>query len=123
MPAEKISHRQWKGFLRSYREQHAGWLASFIPPGGPASPMGELRDIRLECLDGHDRIVFSFAREEHVVPHPRQLSALRTADGAHQGLEIVSDDGDVSRLQFREATRPETLDGMAPGERPGGRAA
>ncbi len=123
MPVERIPHRQWKDFLLSFRRQHRAWLASFSGPDGAASPLRPLRDVLLECLDGHDRIVFCFDGEEHVAPHPRQLRALRTGDGAHQGLEIVADDGDVSRLLFREATRPETLDGEAPGEAPGGKAA
>ncbi len=120
---EKIPHRQWKKFLLAFRRQHSAWLARFRAPGGAASKLRPLQEVFLECLDGHDRIVFCFEGEEHVVPHPRQLRALRAADGAHQGLEIVSEDGDVSRLQFREAARPETLDGLAPGELPGGRAA
>ena len=124
MPVEEVPHRQWKSFLLSFRRRHNAWMASFIAPQGSASPLRPLRDVRLECLDGHDRIVFCFEGEEHVVPHPRGLRTLRTADGADQGLEIVSDDGDISRLRFREAARSETLEGEAPGAaRPGKRVA
>jgi len=121
MPKQEVPHEKWKDFLISYRRQHEGWLTTFLAPDGTATALLPLRDVRLECVDGHDRIVFGFEGEDHAVPHPRHLRTLRGDDGAHQGLEIVSDDGDVTRLQFREATRPETLDGMAPGEHPPGK--
>lgn len=121
MPTEEISHQQWKDFLMSYGRQHEGWLTRFIAPDGSASPLLPLREIKLECADGHDRILFCFNGEDHAVPHPRHLRALRAEDGADQGLEIASDDGDVTGLRFREAARPESLDGLAPGEHPGGR--
>ncbi len=116
MPAREIAHPQWKEFLLAYARQHVGWLAGFVAPKTQGTEPLPLHDIRLECVDGHDRIVLVLGEEEHVVPHPRHLRALRADDGAHQGLEIVSSDGDVTALRFREATRPETLDGMAPGE-------
>ena len=116
MPALEIAHQQWKAFLLAYARQHEGWLAGFVAPETPGTELLPLRDIRLECVDGHDRIVFVLGEEEHVVPHPRHLRALRADDGAHQGLEVVSSDGDTTAVRFREATHPETLDGMAPGE-------
>ncbi len=121
MPAPEIAHQQWKAFLLAYGRQHAGWLARFVAPEGPATDLLPLRDIRLECVDGHDRIVFVLGPEEHVVPHPRHLHALRTDEGGHRGLEVISSDGDVTALHFRVAARPETLDGMAPGEPTPGR--
>ena len=125
MPVQEVAYSQWKEFLRSYCDQHTGWLARFVEADGHATGLRRLRDVRLECLDGHDRIIFCFEGEDHVAPHPRHLRAMTADDGADQGLEIVSDDGDVTRVEFREAARPETLDGMAPGELPpaGGRAA
>jgi hypothetical protein len=125
MAVEEVAYPQWKAFLRSYCDQHTGWLARVVEADGQATRLRPLREVRLECVDAHDRIVFCFEGEDHVAPHPRHLRVLRAPDGADQGLEIVSGDGDVNRVEFREATRPETLDGMAPGELPphGGRAA
>lgn len=122
MPDQEIPRSQWKDFLRSYVRQHQGWLTQFIAPDRSSSPLLPLRELKLECLDGHDRIVLCFEGEDHVVPHPRHLRTQRTAQGADEGLEMVSDDGDVTRLRFRDAARPDTLDGLAPGER-GPRAA
>ncbi len=122
MPVEKIPPSQWKQFLDGYCRQHEGWLASFAGAGQDATKPLPLRDIRLECTDAHDRVVLCFddrgSEIAHAVPHPRALRAVRTDDGAHAGLEIESEDGDVSALRFRVPARPETLDGMAPGERP-----
>ena len=122
MKVQEIPPSQWKRFLESYRHQHQGWLASFVPPGDSAAEPLPLTDIRLECTDAHDRIVFCFnqggAETSHAVPHPRGIHAVLTDDGAHVGLEIKSDDGDVSALRFRVPAVPETLDGVAPAERP-----
>jgi hypothetical protein len=47
---------------------------------------------------------------------PASLRVDETADGVARGLEIVDDDGECTRIRFRAAALPETLDGIAPGE-------
>ena len=122
MPMQEVPRKDWEGFLRSYCREHEGWLASFVSPDRHASEPLPLMNIRLECTDAHDRIVLCFGKDgaevAHAVPHPRAVRALRTDSGAHAGLDIESDDGDVTVLRFRAPAVPETLDGMAPGEHP-----
>ncbi len=121
MSVVSIPRGEWRNFLFSYCRQHEGWLTSFAAPDDPVGKPLRLSNIRLESTDAHDRIVISFEADhgqvEHSIPHPRAIAAVRSEEGADAGLDIRSEDGDVTSLRFRSAALPESLDGIAPGER------
>ena len=48
----------------------------------------------------------------HVVLHPSRVALELTEEGAHKGLRIESEDGEMTLVLFRAPALPETLDGM-----------
>ena len=49
---------------------------------------------------------------------PTSVRIDETPDGVARSLEIVDEDGECTRIRFRAAPVPETLDGITPGELP-----
>ena len=125
----EIAAQDWVSFLESFSRQHENWLAGISTAAGEGVKVSNwrLQDITLGRAAGGDRILISLARNHgdhwiHEVKHPVQLIFKRDATGAHEGLDVISGDGLVTRLRFRGAARPETLDGVLPEKRPPRRA-
>lgn len=102
--AREVARADWAGALERFSREHRAWLAGVN--GGEEHP---LRGVGFEA-PGRLAICFADDTPEVVVAEPR---ALRIDDA---GLEIESREG-VTRLRFRVAAPPGTLDGLAPGER------
>lgn len=114
MPIETIPPTRWRDFLDSFNRVHRGWLITVDSPAGIGLLM---RDVPLASILFEDEdIVIEAAMDrqhvDHVVKGPVALRLERTADGADRQLEIVGNEGNVVRVRFRSAIRPELVDGI-----------
>lgn len=114
MPIETIPPTDWRNFLDSFSRVHRGWLTTVDSPTGVGLLM---RDVPLASIlfeDGDIVIETAMDRQhaDHVVKRPVALRLERTADGADRQLEIVGNEGNVVRVRFRSAIRPELVDGI-----------
>lgn len=114
MPTETISRLRWRDFLDSFNRVHRGWLVTVESPTGVGVLM---RDVPLASIlfeDGDVVIETAMDRQhtDHVVNDPVAMRLERTADGADRQLEIVDNEGNVVRVRFRSAVRPELVDGI-----------
>jgi len=117
----EIQPKQWASFLESFSQQHEGWLVSISLFSGLDTSI-EVSSNRLERIttDGPDArgpIRISTIRGDgshllHQVENPVHLTFKRDRAGAHEGLDITSVDGSVTKLRFRMPAHPETLDGV-----------
>jgi len=123
MPTRDIPRTEWPAFLDTFSRQHEGWLTTVeVVTNG----LGVHREVRDKPLTGisEDRkrgdpasisISAGELREDHVthvVLHPSRVALELTQEGAHKGLRIESEDGEVTLVLFRAPALPETLDGM-----------
>lgn len=81
----------------------------------------ESRDLPLEGIvadhAGHGPISIHVGRSpqhhvEHEVSDPRQVWVELSADGAEEALEIESEDGTKTIIQFRSAPLPQEVNGL-----------
>jgi len=129
MSVREIPTAQWQEFLEQFSRGHRAWLATVdrVHPGSPGHveaverPLGSVttemrarRVVGIEIRFQED----SHAREAIRIEAPTRLRVDETEEGAARGLEIDDGDGECTRIRFRVAPLPETLDGIAPGERP-----
>jgi hypothetical protein len=114
MPTEVIPKTRWRDFLDSFNRVHRGWLITVDSPTGAGLLM---RDVPLASIlfeDGDIVIEAAMDRQhvDHVVQDVVALRLERTAAGADRHLEIVRNEGDIVRVRFRSAIRPELVDGI-----------
>src|SRR3954469_24628235 len=123
----EIPREEWIGFFDSFSRQHEGWLASVEVTQGTERKT-ELRDRPLEGIStdhpsARAGIYVSFERGEsgnliHPIKNPVSVVFRRDLQGAHEGIDITSADGTLTRVRFRIATKPELLDGVLSGPNP-----
>ena len=123
MPTQDIPRTEWPAFLDSFSRQHEGWLTTVEVV---TSGLGVHREVREKPLTGisedrkrGDAASISISAGErpqdhvtHVVPRPSRVALELTEVGAHKGLRIESENGDMTLVLFRAPALPETLDGM-----------
>ncbi len=127
MSTREIPTDQWRSFLDQFSRDHRAWLATiecvghgtatsieaFERPLASVVPqMAGSRVARIDIRFQQD----SHEREPIHVDAPTSIRVDETSQGVARGLEILDDDGVSTRVRFRVAPRPETLDGIAPGE-------
>jgi hypothetical protein len=120
----EIPRAEWSTFFKSFTQIHAGWLCTVEIVGAGAGADGDVqaRDLPFSGISGERgpgeppiRITVADGRGAHIshaIGAPDHVYLLRTVDGADQTLEIASG-GVRTRLSFRVAALPETVDGMA----------
>ena len=115
MPLREIDRSRWSEFLRGFARQHEDWLVAVstdvaLDTGAGLQP---LSDVRLE--DGARRVVVEVGRPDQIsrfeVDRPVRVLFDETAEGAHSGLAVEGERGDL-RLRFRVAMQPELVDGV-----------
>ena len=123
MPTQDIPRTEWPAFLDAFSRQHQGWLTTVEVV---ATGLGVHREVREKPLTGisedgkrGDLASISISAGElpedhvtHVVLHPSRVALELTEEGAHKGLRIESEDGEMTLVLFRAPALPETLDGM-----------
>jgi hypothetical protein len=129
MNAREIPTAQWSEFLDQFSREHRAWLAT-VDRRRPGSsvyaeaverPLGAV--ISKTAANRMARIEIRFqedlpARGAIRIEAPTNVRVDETADGIVRGLEIVNEHGECTRIRFRAAPLPDTLDGVAPGELP-----
>lgn len=125
MTIRDIPPALWPAFLDHFSRTHRAWLTT-IHTGSDVERKDEaphpLRSVTPFVSDG--RVLHIDIRFQDDVParDPLRICAPNTVrvdennEGITQGMEIVDIRGTSTRLRFRAATRPERLDGLAPGE-------
>ena len=122
VPAE-----QWLSFLNSFSRQHEGWLTSITVEqnGKQQTPVREakLEGISSDHLTTRGEIFLSLSRDDgthliHRMSNPIEVVFRRDLAGAHEGIDITSADETLTKVHFRIAARPETLDGVVDAEHP-----
>jgi dienelactone hydrolase len=118
----EIPPEEWIQFLNSFSRQHQGWLANVTITTQGEAEQTEVREYHLEGvsadhLTARDEIYISFERggDDHIthsIRNPMKIIFERNLEGAHEGLEVISADGTLTRIRFRTAALPKTLDGV-----------
>jgi hypothetical protein len=126
MSLREIPPSRWPEFLEQFNRSHRAWLATVdhVGPGAPYVDSGEhsLRSVTPEQSAGRIlsiEICFrddARARSAVRIQAPTRISVDETNEGTAQGLEIIDAQSTITRIRFRAAPLPETLDGVAPGE-------
>ena len=124
MITREITREEWAGFFDGFSRMHEGWLATVevlgaetgaqqeareLPFRGVTAELNEGRVVRVEVMVGaeaEDHIT-------HTVTRPTHVRLAETEAGAHQALEIESEDGLTTLLGFPSPTRPELVDDVA----------
>ena len=116
-----VPHAEWHSFFRGFSRRHEDWLATMRVLSPRFGSQIEARDLPLEGIVAgsavRDPISIHLGRVperhiEHVVEEPRQVWVELSEDGAEAALEIESDDGTKTILQFRSAPLPQEVDGI-----------
>jgi hypothetical protein len=122
MSAREIPSWQWPAFLDQFSRTHRAWLATLDEDDEAPATAHPLRSVT--PFEHNHRVVHidirfqddPRGREPARIRSPVSVHVHETTAGVAQGLEIVDDQGRATRLRFGAATRPEMLDGVAPGE-------
>lgn len=113
MGLRKVPPSEWAGVLDRFSREHRAWLATvFELRGDLQASCVEERPLRSVDLEAPPCVAIRFADDTPQV----RVEAPRVLRIDDKGLAIESAQG-TTRLRFRVAPRPETLDGLAPGER------
>jgi hypothetical protein len=127
MSAREIPMTQWPEFLQQFSREHRAWLATVDRVGADSRGRVEVIERPLGSVIPHmdarrvARIEIRFQEDSHPreairIDAPTSIRVDEMTNGVARGLEIVDKDGECTRLRFRAAPLPETLDGIAPGE-------
>ena len=119
----EIKREEWTDFFDEFSRRHEGWLVTIElldPKLGDQIEVENqaLRGIVAERRDPEVIEIFTENREKqsttHVVEKPARVWIEESAEGAEAALEIESQDGPKTLLQFRSAALPQTVDGAGP---------
>lgn len=115
----EVPRPEWPGLLSRFSREHRAWLATVVElRKGVQAIRAVERPLGSVVLEEPESLAIRFAdgSPQVLVAAPRALRIEETPAGAECGLEIESPQA-VTRLRFRAAALPETLDGVAPAER------
>jgi hypothetical protein len=122
MKNREIPRGEWQEFFEGFSRRHQNWLATLEVLGKRLGAQIEARELPLrgaffEVRD--DAITLVMGRDadkqlEHAVRAPRRLWLELAENGAEAALEIESEGGIKTILEFRAVAAPEAVDGRAP---------
>jgi hypothetical protein len=123
MSARDIPRDEWGQFCERFSRQHRGGrvtLESVAPFGDTRMLAHELplQGITLDKAGSHQaEIVVTVGQDSgeqltHAIAAPARLLFWETEAGAHEGLDIASADGQVTRIRFRVPILLEAMDGV-----------
>lgn len=119
MMTRLVPRREWPGFFEQFSRRHEGWLATLRVLNDKIGAQVEARELPLEGIvaDG-DEISFHLGeRPEQHIAHPVENAArvwIETEeDGEERAIEVESDTGTRTILEFRATATPELVDEIA----------
>lgn len=116
-----VPHAEWRSFFRGFSERHEDWLVTVRVLSPALGSQVAARDLPLEgivpgpAVGGPIAIHLGRVPErhvEHVVEEPKRVWVELSEEGAEAALEIESNDGAKTILQFRSAPLPQEVDGI-----------
>jgi hypothetical protein len=129
---EIVPSEQWQAFCEGFSRSHRGWLVRLwefhtasLEAGTADTHDIAIRDRKLleivaqpieQRIDMHIRLQDDQSQIEKSIQYVLSLFQERDTDGTVSGLRIDSADERSTLLRFRVPARPETVDGLAPGE-------
>lgn len=122
MKTREIPRGEWQEFFEGFSRRHRNWLATVEVLGERLGAQIEAHELPLqgaffEARD--DTITLVMGRDvnkqlEHPVRAPRRVWLEVAENGAEAALEIESEGGIKTILEFRAVAVPEAVDGFAP---------
>lgn len=121
MRTRQIPRAEWFPFFEGFNRRHEGWLVTVRVLSPDLGAQVEAQDLPFEGIVADPQATSlslhlgksSESHVEHPVERPIQVWLELTDDGAESALEIVSETGTKTILQFRSAMLPEMVDGLA----------
>jgi hypothetical protein len=116
-----VPRSEWFRFFEEFSRRHDGWLVTVRVLHPRLGSQVEVRDLPLEGIvsnaDAQGPISLhlgaTLARNiEHEITSPRQVWVEVSDKGAEQAVEVLSDDGTKTIVEFRVPALPEEVDGM-----------
>ena len=131
---EIVPSEQWQTFCEAFSRSHRGWLVRLweFPTASLEAGTADAHDITVrdrelqelatrpsgQHIDLLIRLRDGNAPSEKSIQHILSIMQERDTEGRVSGLRIDSADAQSTLLRFRVPARPETVDGLAPGELP-----
>ena len=123
MSAREIDRHEWAEFCERFSRQHRGGrvtLESVAPNSDTRVVAHELplQGITLDKAGSHQaEVVVTVGQDNgeqltHAIAAPAKILFWETEAGAHEGLDIESADGQVTRIRFRVPILLEAMDGV-----------
>lgn len=116
-----VPHAEWFSFLRSFSRRHKDQPVTVRVMSPGLGDQVEARDLPLEGIAAGRRptgpisisLGGSLTRHvEHDVPDPIQAWVKLSEDGTEEALDIESQDGTRTIIQFRSPEPPRPVDGL-----------
>lgn len=123
MSNRQVPRAEWPRFFREFSRSHEDWLVTVRIMSPTFGSQVQSEGLPLEGIvsdaGGHGKISINLGRSadrnvEHEVPDPRQVWVKVSAAGAEEALEIESEDGTKTIVEFRAAPPPRDVDGILP---------
>jgi hypothetical protein len=119
MRTRQIPRAEWPSFFDGFNRRHEGWLVTarlLTPTLGAQIEANDLPFEGVVADSVQGTVSVHLGRRpgshlEHSVERPVQIWLELTDEGAESALEIESEDGIKTILQFRAAVLPEMVDG------------
>jgi hypothetical protein len=121
MPNRQVPRSEWSGFFQEFSRRHDGWLVTVRVLHPKIGSQVEVRDLPLEGIvsraDARGPISLHLGATaernvEHEIPSPREVWVEISDRGAEEALEVLSDDGTKTILEFRVPALPDEVDGI-----------
>jgi len=116
-----VPRTEWFRFFEEFSRRHDGWLVTVRVLHPSLGSQVEARDLPLEGIvssaDTQGPISLHLGKTparnlEHEIASPRQVWVEVSDRDAEQALEVLSEDGTKTIVEFRVAALPEEVDGM-----------
>jgi hypothetical protein len=119
MRTRQIPRAEWPSFFDGFNRRHEGWLVTtrlLTPTLGAQIEANDLpfEGVVADPVEGTVSVHLGRrpSHLEHSVERPVQIWLELTDEGAESALEIESENGVKTILQFRSAVLPEMVDGL-----------
>jgi hypothetical protein len=118
-----IAPEDWTTFLDAFSRIHRGWRSRIEVLGKEIGAQAEGENLPLIGVSadfkdpGRERVVIALGSSaddhvSHAVPRPTAIRLMRAEDGAVAALEIESEGGPATLLQFESPAIPEAAKGL-----------
>ena len=126
MPTRDIPRDEWVAFFNTFSRLHDGWLSTIEVLGSGIGAQLETHEqalvgVAADLKGSAEETISIFVGDRsdnnaaHVIRSPARVTLKEAEDGAHEVLQIVSQDGVTTLLRFRAPILPELLDDVVTG--------